>query len=260
MVKVTMLIAVCALFGAASALAQGVQVFKGQIAQCACGGSDAHAATGDKGGAATPCAFACAKPGAHYFLFDPRNKAALQLDNQDFAKAFNALVVYVIGILDKPNNTIQVNNIVPDVSPRVKQAKTAAIVCDACVRGMAKAKLAAFEELTVWKRYALIADPKKADLIFLFSANPYLGDYVTRDGPDTRLVRVETNYMNVVDPHTGENLWGDHQKVGSWFIASSTKDMISELRELVEADESPVQRKLFAERNRIPKVAINTGK
>jgi hypothetical protein len=36
--------------------------------------------------------------------------------------------------------------------------------------------------------------------------------------------------------------------------------MISELRELVEADESPVQRKLFAERNRIPKVAINTGK
>ena len=57
-----------------------------------------------------------------------------------------------------------------------------------------------------------MANRRKADLIFLFSANSYLGDYGTRDGPDTRPVHVDITFMNVVDPHTGESLWGDSRR------------------------------------------------
>ncbi len=93
---------------------------------------------------------------------------------------------------------------------------------------MAAAWRAAFEELSDWGRYDIDPDPKKADLIFLFSANPYLGDYVTRDGPDKRGVAVDITYMNVVDPQTGENLWGDSRQWGSLFVAKATKDLIEE--------------------------------
>jgi hypothetical protein len=125
---------------------------------------------------------------------------------------------------------------------------------------MAKARKTAFEQLTLWKRFVVVPDPKKADLIFLFSANRYLGDYVTRDGPDRRPVRVETTYMNVVDPHTGENLWGDSDREGSWFVGDATKDLISELREQLEVDVNPAQRQLFLKRNWLPKPPTDTGK
>ena len=253
-------LAACALLTAITVSAQGQQVFKGQIIQCTCPGPNARAGAGDKAGLGAGCGFPCAIPGGRYVLSDVRNKVILQFDKQDFAKAYAGLNVYVIGILDPPTGTIQVNNIVPDVTPKAKQAKSASIVCDACPRAMSKAKLAAFEELTVWKRFTLISDPKKADVVFLFSANPYLGDYVTRDGPDTRVTRVETVYLNVIDPRNGENLWSDNQRVGSFFISSATKDLIREFRELLEADVNPQERKMFAERNRVPKIAINEGK
>jgi hypothetical protein len=106
----------------------------------------------------------------------------------------------------------------------------------------------------------VVPDPKKADLIFLFSANRYLGDYLTRDGADQRPVHVDITYMNVVDPHTGANLWGDSERLGSWFVGSATKDLIDELREILEVDQSAAERNAFLVRYKIPKVATDTGK
>ena len=83
---------------------------------------------------------------------------------------------------------------------------------------MAAAWLAAFRALADWGRFDILPDPKKADLIFLFSANPYLGDYGTRDGPDARPVSVDITYMDVVDPHTGESFWDGSRRLGSWFV------------------------------------------
>jgi hypothetical protein len=125
---------------------------------------------------------------------------------------------------------------------------------------MAKAKPAAFEELTSWNRFAQAADPKSADLIFLFSANRYLGDYLTRDGPDKRPVHVGTVYLNILDPRTGQSLWGDAERGGSFLVGASTRDLIDELREWMEAEDHADQRKLFLERHWIFKTATDTGK
>jgi hypothetical protein len=102
---------------------------------------------------------------------------------------------------------------------------------------MAAAWLAAFEGLTDWGRFDITPDPRKADLIFLFSANPYLGDYVTRDGPDKRPVAVDITYMDVVDPKTGESYWNDSKQWGAFFVARATKDLIAEFKQQLEIEE-----------------------
>jgi hypothetical protein len=193
-------------------------------------------------------------------LVDAKAKLAYSFDKQDLPRTYASQQVYVIGTLDKTKGTIRVHNMIPDVVPKIKRAKTVVIVCDACPRGMAKAKQAAFEEVLDWKRLTIVPDPKHADLIFLFSANRYLGDYITRDGPDTRPVHVEITYFNVLDPRTGQSLWGDYERVGSWFVGSATKDLIKELREIMEADVDPAERDAFLKRNHIFKIATDTGK
>jgi len=240
--------------------AQGKQLFKGQIVECACDAPGVNTAALDKGGAVLRCAAPCANGRGGYALVNTRTRIAYQLDKQDIAKAYAANNVFVIGTLDKAAGTIHINNIVPDLAPAIKRAKTVAIVCDACPRGMAKAKPAAFEELTAWKRFTIVPDPRSADLIFLLSANRYLGDYVTRDGPDTRPVHIETTFMNLIDPKTGESLWGDYDRMGSWFVADATRDMIDELREFLEAEENPAQGELFLKRHWVNKIATDTGK
>ena len=96
-----------------------------------------------------------------------------------------------------------------------------------------------------------VPDPTNADLIFLFSANPYLGDYVTRDGPDKRPVIVDTTYLNVVDPRTGKSFWGDFGQAGAWFVSSATRDLIDEFRAQLEMDENPAQEQLFIDHHRV---------
>jgi len=81
-----------------------------------------------------------------------------------------------------------------------------------------------------------VENPKQADLIFMFSANPYLGDYLTRKGPDTRPVRIDSTILTVIDPHTGEELWSDSRHWGSWRVAGATKDLIQELRGEMEVE------------------------
>jgi hypothetical protein len=92
----------------------------------------------------------------------------------------------------------------------------------------------ALQELQRWGRFRIVPQRDKADLVFLFSANQYLGDYLTRDGPDQRPVSVDFTILTVVDPNTGENLWSDSRRWGSWRVDHATKELIAELREQIE--------------------------
>jgi hypothetical protein len=118
----------------------------------------------------------------------------------------------------------------PRLSELIMQADSVSIDCDACPRNLAKAGTTADQELLVWKRFRVVENRRQADLILLFSANPYLGDYLTRDGPDKRPVMIDRTIMTVIDPHTGQNLWSDSRIWGSWRVVGATKALIAELR------------------------------
>ena len=238
-------VAAFVLFGALNLAAQGAQAFRGEITGCMCSGAAEHPVTFENSETKAPCAIACVKTGAKYVLSDPENKAVYQLDNQRKPKAFAGMNVVVIGTLDATTGTIHVSDMFRALPSKVMQAKSAYIVCDACLRDMAAAEPAALKALGDWGRFDVLPNRKKADLIFLFSANPYLGDFVTRDGPDTRPVHVDITFMNVIDPSTGESLWGDSRQWGSWFVARATKDLIGEFRQQLEVGDSHAERLLF---------------
>lgn len=119
---------------------------------------------------------------------------------------------------------------------QIKRADSAAIDCSACPRALAKAGTTAKQALTDWKRFRIVEDPKQADLVFMFSANPYLGDYLTRKGPDKRPVKIDGAIMTVIDPHTGRELWSDSRHWGSLRVASATRALIDELRSEMEGE------------------------
>ena len=223
-------VAAWALSGALGLAAQGKQAFQGKI----CWVPGGRATILEMSQATARCTGARAKRGAQYVLSNLENKTVYQLQGHKKPKAFAGNNVVVIGTLDKATRTIDVADMFRALPPKVTRAKSVYIDCDACPRGMAAAWRAAFQELTNWGRFDIIPDPRKADLIFMFSANPYLGDYVTRDGPDKRPVRVDITYMDVVDPHTGESFWADSKRWGSLFVANATKDLINEFREELE--------------------------
>jgi hypothetical protein len=253
-------IAACVLFSALSLAAKGEQIFQGEITDSKCAALGGHASMLVSGETNAECTIACVKMGAQYVLSDLRNKIVYRLDDQKKPKSFAALNVIVVGTLDQASGTIHVVDIVRDIPPKVKRAKTVSIVCDNCPRAMAKARRAAFEELTTWRRFTILPDPAQADLIVLVSANPYLGDYVTREGPDKRPVLISITYMDVVDPHTGASLWGDSARSGSWMVAKSTKALIDEFRAELEVDESSTERQLFIARHTTLKAGASPGK
>jgi hypothetical protein len=119
---------------------------------------------------------------------------------------------------------------------KIKQANTAAIDCSACPRSLANAGKAGQQALGTWNRFRLVEDPKQADILFIFSGNPYLGDYVTRKGPDQRPVKIDSTFVTVVDPHTGEELWSDSRNWGSWRMGNATRALIDELRSELEVE------------------------
>jgi hypothetical protein len=212
----------------ASGVAQGgEQVFKGQITRCMCAADHPAAAPG-KSGAIAACSVSCGQKGIRYLLYDTANKVTYQLDKQRESKAFAGRFVVVMGTLDAASATVRVDDMHRALPPKVFAAKSVAVVCDSCLRTMAKAGPVALQTLMDWNHYTLIADPRKADLVFLVSANPYLGDFATRDGPDKRPVAINITYVNVVDPRTGEDLWGDSREWGSLFVSKATRDLISE--------------------------------
>lgn len=223
------------ILGAVNLQAQGEQVFKGKI----CVGPEGRTPTIEDGQPTLPCIVPHPKKESGYILFNPDTKATYQLDARGKARHFTGRHVIVLGNLAPETSTIHVDEILDAIPQQVLDAKTVYIDCDNCVRGMAAAWKAAFEVVEDWGRFEVSPDPKKADLIFLFAANPYGGDYVTRDGPDTRGVKVEITYMNVVDPHTGKNLWGDSRDWGSFFVAKATRSLIDQLRMQMALEKQP---------------------
>src|ERR1700730_16446943 len=117
----------------------------------------------------------------------------------------------------------------PPLSRKVMKAKSVLLVCE-CPRAMAVAGNRASRELKLWGRFQIVEHRDEADIVLLLSANPYLGDYVTRDGPDKRPVSVDITFLTAIDPNTGENLWSDSRRWGSWRVDGATKDLIDELR------------------------------
>jgi hypothetical protein len=224
----------CMLFSALGVAAQGEQSFKGKI----CLEPDGPTEIWQNSKVMPDCTIARPKRGSKFALFNFENKTVYRINGRTKARDFLGKNVTVIGTFDQAIGTIYADEIFRGISPKIAQAKSVYIECDGCPRGMAVAWRAAFEELSSWGRFEIIPDPKKADLVFLLSANPYLGDYVTRDGPDKRAVKVEITYMNVVDPHTGESLWQDSRQWGSWRVASATKSLIVQLKAELEIEKN----------------------
>jgi hypothetical protein len=123
----------------------------------------------------------------------------------------------------------------PPLPGKILQANFVYVDC-VCPRGLAVARETALRQLREWGRFQIAENHRQADLIFLFSGNPYLGDYLTRDGPDTRPVNIESTILTVIDPNTGQSLWTDSKRSGSWRVSGATKDLIAELRELMEGE------------------------
>jgi hypothetical protein len=121
----------------------------------------------------------------------------------------------------------------PRLSEKITQANSVFIDC-VCPRELAEARDAALHQLQDWGRFRLAENHRQADLIFLFSGNPYLGDYLTRDGPDKRPVAIKSTIMTVIDPETGQSLWTDSREWGAWRVKGATKDLIDELRHQME--------------------------
>src|SRR5580704_6456731 len=131
-------VAVCASFIPLNLAAQ-VQAFKGAITDSTCSGTKGHAVMLEKGETLAHCTIECVKMGAKFVLFSTEDKTVYQLDDQSKPKAFAARNVVVVGTLDKASNTIHVADLIGALPPKVTQAKSVYIDCDACVRGMAKA-------------------------------------------------------------------------------------------------------------------------
>ncbi len=122
----------------------------------------------------------------------------------------------------------------PPLPQKIMQASSVYVDC-VCPRALAVAREKALEQLQSWGRFQLVESARGADLIFLFSGNPYLGDYLTRDGPDTRPVFIESTIMTVIDANTGGALWTDSRRWGSWRVAGATKDLIEEFKDQMES-------------------------
>jgi hypothetical protein len=121
----------------------------------------------------------------------------------------------------------------PPLPAKIMQANSVYIDC-VCPRALAVAQETALQQVRGWGRFQISQDRRQTDLVILFSGNPYLGDYISRDGPDKRPVAIESTIMTVIDPITGQGLWTDSRRWGSWRISGATKDLIDELREQME--------------------------
>jgi hypothetical protein len=121
----------------------------------------------------------------------------------------------------------------PPLPAKIMQATSVYLDC-VCPRGLAVARDTALQQLEGWGRFQISQQRRQTDLVLLFSGNPYLGDYITRDGPDKRPVAVDFTIMTVIDPTTGQSLWTDSRRWGSLRVRGATKDLIEELRQQME--------------------------
>lgn len=146
-------------------------------------------------------------------------------------KPFGALFAFLFAsALCQPSSAKKQN---APISPLILKAKTVYLDCD-CRREMRASVPHALPELLDWGRYQLAPDRNHADLILLFTMNPYLGDYFTRDGPDRRPAIVDYTILTVIDGRTGEALWTEWKRWGYMLVSRASRDLIRDFRKAVE--------------------------
>jgi hypothetical protein len=108
-------------------------------------------------------------------------------------------------------------------SPKILAAKTAYFDNQTGSDAVEKNALA---QLKKWGKFQLVDDPKKADLVFLLSADPYRGGNILYSGGQTGTIEnghvtedsvpsynkqspTRYAYLTVIDPKTGSSLWSD---------------------------------------------------
>jgi hypothetical protein len=122
----------------------------------------------------------------------------------------------------------------PAFPAQILTAKTVYLDCD-CRHEMVSSVPTALPEVLDWGRFEIATNRNDADLILLFTMNPYLGDYFTRDGPDKRQPGVDFTILTVIDGHTGRGLWTDNRRWGYGFVGPASRDLIRDLRVAVAA-------------------------
>jgi len=109
-------------------------------------------------------------------------------------------------------------------SPKMMSAKT---VYFEDRTGADSVAAAAVAQLKKWGRFQVVKDKKEADLIFMFSADPYKGGYIVLASGGTGTMDENGNvkedrvpnynvqapvrdaYLSVIDPKNGQLLWSD---------------------------------------------------
>jgi hypothetical protein len=249
-------VAVCALLAAASACAQQEQAFRGVIADSTCATAAGHTPMLRPAETMADCTIACVKKGAKYVLFSSDNGMVYQLNDQAKPKAFAARMVAVIGNLDSATRTIRISDIIPALPPKVMHAKFIYLDCGACAGGLAKARQAALLEVQDWKRFDVVPDRRKADLIFQLSENRYLGDF----DPGKGSVAVAATQMTVTDPATEEILWSDSVRSGYMFESRAARDLIDNFRVELQAQEGDLAPLLRRDKSLVVKPPAQPGK
>jgi len=121
----------------------------------------------------------------------------------------------------------------PPLPDKILRAKTVFLDCD-CRREMAGSVKSVLPTMLEWGRYQVIRDRSQADLILLFSMNPYRGDYFTRDGPDPRSPVVDFTILTIIDGHTGEGLWTESKRWGYMLVSRASRALVRDFRLAVE--------------------------
>jgi len=235
----------CALIVTVGLGAQPAQTFRGVIVDSMCATAAGHTPMLRPGQTMAECTGSCVKKGAKYVLFSSANGVVYQLDDQTMPKAFAARLVLVIGNLDEGTKTIHVADIILGVPAKVSHAKSVYLDCGKCAGALPSAKQDALLEIQHWKRFDVVPNRQKADLIFLFSTNRLRGDYDS--GKDSK--PVVATYLSVIDPATGHSVWSDWKRSGYMLLGSATKALIDDFRVDLEAEEGHINLALQRDEN-----------
>lgn len=117
----------------------------------------------------------------------------------------------------------------------------------------------AYDEISKWGRFKVVAKPEDADLVLVLSASSHVTGYDTNSNGQTNgtagddgnvqlssntnshseAVIVSFTYLTVVDRKSGTQLWSDGKQWGNLYsgFRSATLSLIKELRKRVEEEE-----------------------
>ena len=145
---------------------------------------------------------------------------------------------------------------------QILQAKTVYIDNQS---GLATLGDRAYDEMSKWGRFKIVASAKDADLVLLISAHAYLSGYqtsttTTAQGTDdgsgniqmsgnsqsqTNAQVTRITYMTAIDPKTGNALWSDQKLWGTLYTGfrSATRSLVKELRKRVGEQEADAKGK-----------------